>query len=94
MAVTFFRYITVLTQRCQPTEEEEKIIIQNWKSSWDAKILGPSSVKSQLKAVLFSQQYVNKLETFTKNLLMTLHERAKGKKEKKRHRGKDDEDVD
>ena len=30
--------------------------IQNWKSSWDAKILGPTSVKTQLKAVLFSQQ--------------------------------------
>ena len=57
------------------------MIIQNWKSSWDSKILGPISVKTQLKAVLFSQQHPSKLDFFLQNLLKTLHTRAERLKE-------------
>ena len=57
------------------------MIIQNWKSSWDANVLGPTSVKTQLKSVLFSQQSSSNLETFLKNLLKTLHARAEKLKE-------------
>ena len=58
-------------QTYHPSDEEEKMIIQNWKSSWDSKILGPISVKTQLKAVLFSQQHSSNLEIFLQNLLKT-----------------------
>lgn len=34
------------------------MIIQNWKSSWDTNVLGPTQVKSQLKYRLFSQPSV------------------------------------
>ena len=53
-----------LMQTYHPSEEEEKMIVQNWKSSWDAKVLGPFQVKSQLKATLFSQQHAANLEIF------------------------------
>ena len=68
-------------QTYHPSDEEEKMIIQNWKSSWDSKILGPISVKTQLKAVLFSQQYSQDLENFLQNLLKTLHTRSERLKE-------------
>ena len=70
-----------LMQTYHPSEEEEKMIIQNWKSSWDSKILGPISVKTQLKTVLFSQQHSQDLEKFLQNLLKTLHARAERLKE-------------
>ena len=68
--------VVQLTQQHHPNLEEQKTIMQNWKSSWESKVLGPSSVKSQLKSVLFSQQHVEKLEIFLDNLCKVLHERA------------------
>ena len=58
-----------LTLTYHPSEEEEKMIIQSWKSSWDSKALGPISVKTQLKAALLSRQSSVSLETFLKSLL-------------------------
>ena len=40
-----FGKVKQLMQTYHPNEEEEKMIIQNWKSSWDSKVLGPTSVK-------------------------------------------------
>ena len=57
------------------TAEEEAMIIQHWKPSWDSEVLGPKAVKSQLKSVLFLQQHLVSLETFLQNLLKTLNNR-------------------
>ena len=59
------------TLTCHPSEEEEKMIIQNWKSSWDTKILGPTSVKTQLKAASSSQQSSVNLEIFLRIAVRT-----------------------
>ena len=67
--------IKSLIDTYSPTAEEEKMIVESWKKSWDEKILGPPQVKTQLKASLFTQQNMASLEIFMKNLLTTLHER-------------------
>ena len=36
-----------------PTAEEEKMIVESWKKTWDEKILGPQQVKTQLKETIF-----------------------------------------
>ena len=45
-----------------PTAEEEKMIVESWKKTWDEKILGPQQVKTQLKATLFIPQNMVSLE--------------------------------
>ena len=70
-----------LTQTYHPSDEEEKTIIQSWKSSWSSKALGLISAKTQLKAALSSQQRSSKLEAFLQSLLRALRARAERLKE-------------
>ena len=65
-----------LTQQYNPTIEEQQTIVNYWKTSWDSKVLGPVSVKSQLKQILFSPKHMANLDDFLKNLLKTLFDRA------------------
>ena len=58
-----------------PTEEEQRLIMEYWKTTWNEKVLGPTQVKAQLKSTLFSATKTTSLDTFMKNLLCVLHER-------------------
>ena len=67
-----FGKVKSLIDTYSPTEEEEKMILESWKKSWDDKILGPQQVKTQLKASLFTPKNMTSLDNFMKNLLIIL----------------------
>lgn len=37
-----------------PNQEEQRLIIEHWKTNWNDKVLGLTQVRAQLKSSIFS----------------------------------------